>query len=280
MALKQVITKIIYGTAAELSSANPVLLKGQFANATDTGVVKIGDGSTAYNSITAIGSGGSAPFTDATAIIKNDSDATKLVKISAASVSTGTTRTLTAQNKSYTIADNADLAAYAPLASPTFTGTPASPTASVNTNTTQLATTAFVIAQKTIIGSTYYDPNSVATYTMSSATIAAVDTTNLRVTFTAPPSGNILVKYGAWMTGNQPDIGVLESSTIRAITLGINGASPNQGSKKITGLTPGSSYTYDLAYASPNASSISLKCGGGLTVAGEYAAAYIEIYAL
>lgn len=37
--------------------------------------------------------------------------------------------------------------AYAPLASPTFTGTPAGPTAAVDTNTTQLATTAFVIAQ-------------------------------------------------------------------------------------------------------------------------------------
>ena len=37
-----------------------------------------------------------------------------------------------------------DLAAKAPLASPTFTGTPAAPTATAGTNTTQLATTAFV----------------------------------------------------------------------------------------------------------------------------------------
>lgn len=35
------------------------------------------------------------------------------------------------------------LAAYAPLASPTFTGTPAAPTASASTDTTQIATTAF-----------------------------------------------------------------------------------------------------------------------------------------
>jgi hypothetical protein len=35
----------------------------------------------------------------------------------------------------------------APLASPTFTGTPAGPTAAVDTNTTQLATTAFVVGQ-------------------------------------------------------------------------------------------------------------------------------------
>jgi tetrahydromethanopterin S-methyltransferase subunit D len=39
-----------------------------------------------------------------------------------------------------------DLAAKAPLASPTFTGIPAAPTAVAGTNTTQLATTAFVMA--------------------------------------------------------------------------------------------------------------------------------------
>ena len=37
----------------------------------------------------------------------------------------------------------------ADIASPTFTGTPAAPTASADTNTTQLATTAFVIAERT-----------------------------------------------------------------------------------------------------------------------------------
>jgi hypothetical protein len=35
----------------------------------------------------------------------------------------------------------------APLASPTFTGTPAAPTATAGTNTTQLATTAYVVSQ-------------------------------------------------------------------------------------------------------------------------------------
>jgi hypothetical protein len=40
-----------------------------------------------------------------------------------------------------------DLAAKAPLASPTFTGTPAAPTAAVDTSTTQVATAAFVLGQ-------------------------------------------------------------------------------------------------------------------------------------
>jgi hypothetical protein len=39
---------------------------------------------------------------------------------------------------------NVDLSAKAPLASPTFTGTPAAPTATAGTSTTQVATTAFV----------------------------------------------------------------------------------------------------------------------------------------
>lgn len=41
--------------------------------------------------------------------------------------------------------------AFAPLASPAFTGTPAAPTAAVDTSTTQLATTAFVLAQASAV---------------------------------------------------------------------------------------------------------------------------------
>jgi hypothetical protein len=48
---------------------------------------------------------------------------------------------------SYAATITAALALKAPLASPTLTGTPAAPTAAADTNTTQLATTAFVIGQ-------------------------------------------------------------------------------------------------------------------------------------
>jgi len=56
----------------------------------------------------------------------------------------------------------------AALASPTFTGIPNAPTASVDTNTTQLATTAFVIGQgylKTATASSTYAPLSSPTFT-------------------------------------------------------------------------------------------------------------------
>lgn len=46
------------GTAAEFSSANPVLGAGEPAFETDTNVLKVGDGSTAYNSLSAISGGG------------------------------------------------------------------------------------------------------------------------------------------------------------------------------------------------------------------------------
>src|ERR1039457_3898369 len=42
---------------------------------------------------------------------------------------------------------NGNAALFAPIASPTFTGVPAAPTAAVDTNTTQIATTAMVLAQ-------------------------------------------------------------------------------------------------------------------------------------
>jgi hypothetical protein len=60
-------------------------------------------------------------------------------------VTTTTEQTLT--NKTISFASNT-LTGVAPLASPTFTGVPAAPTAAVGTNTTQLATTAHVFAER------------------------------------------------------------------------------------------------------------------------------------
>jgi hypothetical protein len=53
-------------------------------------------------------------------------------------------RIYTLQNRAGTLADDTDLALKANLISPTFTGTPAAPTATAGDSTTQLATTAFV----------------------------------------------------------------------------------------------------------------------------------------
>jgi phage-related tail fiber protein len=56
-------------------------------------------------------------------------------------------RLYTFQNRNGIIADLADIALKADINSPTFTGVPAGPTAAPSTNTTQFATTAYVMAQ-------------------------------------------------------------------------------------------------------------------------------------
>ena len=52
------------------------------------------------------------------------------------------------------------IASKADINSPTFTGTPAAPTATLGTNTTQIATTAFVLAAMYPIGSVYINASS------------------------------------------------------------------------------------------------------------------------
>lgn len=55
------------------------------------------------------------------------------------------TKKITVDNLKTAVAP--DLSAYAPLASPALTGSPTAPTAAVDTNTTQVATTAYVVGQ-------------------------------------------------------------------------------------------------------------------------------------
>ena len=84
---------------------------------------------------------------------------------------------------------------YAPLASPTLTGTPAAPTAAAGTNTTQLATTAFVTnalsvenlwdrnsGTSTLSPNTAADNVSIAGNLTVSTTALVIDSTNKKVT--------------------------------------------------------------------------------------------------
>lgn len=103
----------------------------------------------------------------------------------------------------------------AELASPTFTGTPAAPTAAVGTNTTQVATTAFVNAEisndaptKTGTGASgtwaisisgdaaSVDGKSFGTFTAAGGVAYATDTSTLAAT-AAGTSGQVLQSNGA-----------------------------------------------------------------------------------
>lgn len=83
--------------------------------------------------------------------------------------------------------DNA-LALKAPLTSPTFTGTPAAPTAAVDTNTTQLATTAFVVDQgylkSSTASSTYATLANASLTGVPTAPTASVDTSTTQIATT------------------------------------------------------------------------------------------------
>lgn len=107
--------------------------------------------------------------------------------------------------------DDADAAAQrttlgaAPLASPTFTGTPAAPTASAYTDTTQIATTAFVVATVKTVPE---NAQTGTTYTLVLADAGKmVSLSNASaITMTVPPNSSVafpvntridLVQYGA-----------------------------------------------------------------------------------
>lgn len=90
----------------------------------------------------------------------------------------------------------------APLASPTLTGTPAAPTAAVDTNTTQIATTAYVIGQgylKSATAASTYAPIASPTFT-GTATIPTASVTTFSGTPTFSGAATALTAAGGTNT--------------------------------------------------------------------------------
>lgn len=128
-----------------------------------------------------------------------------------------------------------------------------------------------------LLGRKMYDPAGAVTLsTASLLAMTAMDTTNLRLTFTAPASGNVLVRmrgpvHGA-TTFPQILFGVLDGATVRGRTCPMGGLKTTavataqlarEGQCIITGLTPNNSYTFDAAYAVQVAiASTGIKYGG------------------
>lgn len=173
-----------------------------------------------------------------------------------------------------------DLAAKAPLASPTFTGVPAAPTAAAGTNTTQLATTAYV--QTAIAGLISFqlaciqgasgnlwatgtgtwtgsgtDGNGFAGNTLTNTSNANGDYVTKQ--FTVPASGTWKCRVVANATNGSGILDVL-LNTVSKGTHDFYDASAgvyNQWSAEITlgALTANTVYTLDLKVNGKNASS-------------------------
>jgi hypothetical protein len=107
-----------------------------------------------------------------------------------------------------------------------------------------------------------YDPATAATAALSTLTaMTALDTTNLRLTFSAPANGNVLVRQRGNIRGgtSTPMVlcGVLEASTVRARVAPFRPKTgttatafqPFEALAVVTGLTPGAALTWDAAVA-------------------------------
>lgn len=112
------------------------------------------------------------------------------------------------------------------------------------------------------LGAILYDPTTAVTKsTAALLAMTALDTTNLRITFTAPTSGRVLVRIVCCVHGATtfPTIllGVMSGSTVVARVSPVGGLKTTavatamvaqDATFVVGGLTSGNSYTWDAAY--------------------------------
>lgn len=127
------------------------------------------------------------------------------------------------------------VATKADLANPTFTGVPAAPTASVGTNTTQVATTAFVIAERTATSTLTNKSLTSPTLTGTPvAPTAAVNTNTTQLATTAfvvaqiaddAPTKTGTGASGSWgisVTGSAATVTTVTTAQVATATAGVS----------------------------------------------------------
>lgn len=112
-----------------------------------------------------------------------------------------------------------------------------------------------------LLGAKLYDPATAVTKGTAASALAALDTTNLRLTFTVPSNGSVLVRMQGTVHGattfSQFVFGVLEGATVRGRLVPIGAPSGTalattmmsvEALFVVTGLTPAASLTWDAAF--------------------------------
>lgn len=127
-------------TAANWTSINPVLQLGEVGWETNTRKAKLGDGVTPWTGLLYASEPATVPP------VTSVNGYTGAVVLDRTDVGLGNVNNTSDALKPVSTPQAAAIAAKADLSSPTFTGTPLAPTAATSTNSTQIATTAFVKA--------------------------------------------------------------------------------------------------------------------------------------
>lgn len=142
-----------------------------------------------------------------------------------------------------------------------------------------------------LLAGKFYDPATQASVSTSALqAMTAIDTTNLRLTFTAPASGKVVVCIGCYCTGTTQFgrylFGILDGATVR-LRLGFSNYSEGGDFPDrhidleglITGLTPGNSYTFDAALGVEDVSGLIPIYGGpNDDIGGSYGGFRYEIW--
>lgn len=146
-----------------------------------------------------------------------------------------------------------------------------------------------------ILAARNHDPAAAVTLSTAAAlAMTAMDTTNLRATFTVPSSGAVTIRVNAQVHGATtfPTIllGVLQGATVIARQAPIGGLKTTAVAtamvtqeivQTITGLTPGANLTWDAAYGvETGVAATGIKYGGpnDATANNAFGAAIFEVW--
>lgn len=148
----------------------------------------------------------------------------------------------------------------AALASPTFTGTPAGPTATVDTNTTQLATTAYVLAQAASANPVINGTAGAGTSTRYARADHVHPTDTTRAPLDSPTfTGTVTIPAGASISGYLTS--ATAASTYAALATAQSFTKAQRGA--VVALTDGATITPDFSLGN----NFSVTLGGNRTLA-------------